>query len=80
MRRAVPLLFGLVLLISFASPTHAASTFVRHLIRTSVWAPPSPDPTGLDFLRSGQLLVTDSEVDEAPRNGSRNLWRITRGG
>ena len=80
MRRAVPALFGLVLLISFATPTHAASTFVRHLIRTSVWAAPSPDPTGLDFLPSGQLLVTDSEVDEAPRNGTRNLWRITRGG
>ena len=80
MRRAVPLVFGLVLLLSFATPTHAASTFVRHLIRTSVWAPPSPDPTGLDFLPSGQLLVTDSEVDEAPRSGSRNVWRIKRGG
>ena len=80
MRRAVPLLFSLVLLLSFAAPTHAASTFVRHIIRTSVWAAPSPDPTGLDFLPSGQLLVTDSEVDEAPRNGSRNVWRITRGG
>ena len=80
MRRVVPLVLGLVLLASFASPTHAASTFFRHLIRTSQWAPPSPDPTGLDFLPSGQLLVTDSEVDEAPRNGTRNVWRITRGG
>jgi len=73
-------LFGLVLLISFATPTHAASTFVRHLIRTSVWATPSPDPTGIDFLRSGQLLVTDSEVDETRLNKGRNVWRITRGG
>ncbi len=80
MRRAVPLFFGLVLLLSFATPTHAASTFVRHLIRTSVWVTPSPDPTGLDFLPSGQLLVTDSEVDEARRNRGRNVWRITRGG
>ena len=45
-----------------------------------MWAAPSPDPTGLDFLPSGQLLVTDSEVDEAPRSGSRNVWRIKRGG
>ena len=80
MRRVVPLLLGLVLLLSFATPTQAASTFVRHLIRTSVWVTPSPDPTGLDFLRSGQLLVTDSEVDETRLNKGRNLWRITRGG
>ena len=80
MRRAVPLFLGLVLLLSFAAPTHAASTFVRRLIRTSVWVTPSPDPTGLDFLPSGQLLVTDSEVDETRLNKGRNVWRITRSG
>ncbi len=53
---------------------------MRHVIRTWQWATPSPDPTGLDFLPSGQLLVTDSEVDETPVNEGRNVWRITRGG
>ncbi len=80
MRRIVPIVLGLVLLLSYATPTHAASTFVRHVIRTSVWSTPSPDPTGLDFLRSGRLLVVDSEVDETPKNKGRNLWRIMRGG
>ena len=80
MRRFVPLILGPVLLLSMAPPAHAADTFVRHVIRTSRWATPSPDPTGLDFMRNGQLLVTDSEVDETRVNEGRNVWRITRGG
>ena len=80
MRRFVPLIVGPVLLLSMAPPAHAADTFVRHVIRTSRWATPSPDPTGLDFMRNGQLLVTDSEVDETPVNEGRNVWRIARGG
>ena len=80
MRRAVPLILGPILLLSFAPQAYAADTFVRHVIRTWQWATPSPDPTGLDFLPSGQLLVTDSEVDEVPVNEGRNVWRITRGG
>jgi hypothetical protein len=79
-RRLVSIVLGLVLILSFASPTRAAGTFVRHVIRTSVWTTPSPDPTGLDFLPSGQLLVADSEVDETPLNKGRNVWRITRSG
>ena len=67
-------------LLSLAPPANAADTFVRHVIRTWRWATPSPDPTGLDFLPYGQLLVTDSEVDEMPVNEGRNVWRITRGG
>ena len=63
-----------------APPAHAADTFVRHVIRTWRWATPSPDPTGLDFMPNGQLVVTDSEVDETPVNEGRNVWRITRGG
>jgi hypothetical protein len=80
MRRVVPLILGPVLLLSMAPAAHAADTFVRHVIRTSQWATPSPDPTGLDFMRNGQLVVTDSEVDETRLNKGRNVWRITRGG
>ena len=80
MRRVVPLILGPVLLLSVAPPAHAADTFVRHVIHTSRWATPSPDPTGLDFMGNGELLVTDSEVDETPVNEGRNVWRITRGG
>lgn len=28
------------------------------------WSPPSPDPAGITLLPSGQLLITDSEVEE----------------
>jgi hypothetical protein len=80
MRRFVPIALALILLVSFAAPAQAAGTFVRHLIRTSLWSTPSPDPTGIDFLPSGQLLVVDSEVDEMALNEGKNLWRIRRGG
>ncbi len=36
-------------------------------IDTSVWAPPSPDPSGAVYLpQSDRLLVSDSEVNEMP--------------
>ena len=52
---------------------HAAPTVSAELlgiVSTSGWRSPSPDPTGLAFMRSnGKLLVSDAEVDEA-----RRLW------
>ncbi len=80
MRAVVPLILGLTLLLTTAPRANAADTFVRHVIRTSHWTTPSPDPTGLDFLPSGRLLVTDSEVEETRVNKDRNVWRITRAG
>jgi hypothetical protein len=80
MRRILPIALGLILVLSTAPPAEAASTRIRNVIRTSQWNTPSPDPTGLDFLPSGQLLVTDSEVDETPLSRNKNLWRIRRGG
>jgi hypothetical protein len=80
MRRVLPIALGLLLVLSSAPPAEAASTRVRNVIRTSQWSTPSPDPTGLDFLRSGKLLVVDSEVEETRLNRRRNMWRITRTG
>ncbi len=71
---------ALTLLLSVASPALGVGTFVRHVIRTSQWSTPSPDPTGIDFLPSGRLLVVDSEVEETRLNEGRNVWRITRSG
>jgi hypothetical protein len=80
LRRVLPLALAATLLLSAAPPAQAAGTFVRQLIRTSQWGTPSPDPTGIDFLSSGQLVVVDSEVEETPLSQHRNVWRITRGG
>ena len=49
------------------------------MILTSNWSTPSPDPTGLDLM-NGQLLVTDSEVDETSLDKGRNVWRTSRRG
>lgn len=79
-RRILPFALALTLLLSVASPARGVGTFVRHVIRTSQWSTPSPDPTGIDFLPSGRLLVTDSEVDETRLDEHRNVWRIGRSG
>ena len=76
LRRLLAMGLGLILVLSMAPPAAGASTSVRHVIRTSAWSVPSPDPTGID-LYNGQLLVTDSEVDETGLNRHRNIWRTT---
>ena len=53
---------------------------------TSVWSPPSPDPSGITYLPgSDQILVSDAEVDEipAPEPGQyqgKNLYAMSRSG
>lgn len=49
-------------------------------IDTSAFDPPSPDPSGLDFLPSGKLLMSDGEVDETPHWRKRNVFTITTDG
>lgn len=74
------LLFGGNLPVSHAVPTVAAE--LLQVTPTSEWHSPSPDPTGLTFIRStGQLLVSDAEVDEIPRVWARgNLFFAARRG
>jgi hypothetical protein len=79
MRRLLPFAFAVICILPTATPAAATSTAVRHVILTSRWSIPSPDPTGLDLM-AGQLLVTDSEVDETVRDHGKNIWRISRGG
>ncbi len=51
---------------------------VVRVIDTSLFIPPSPDPTGIDFLAaSGTLLISDSEVDETERFSGVNIWEIS---
>jgi len=81
MRRLASFALGLIVVLATApaTPVAAASTNVRHVILTSNWSTPSPDPTGLDLM-NGQLLVTDSEVDETSLDKGRNVWRTSRRG
>jgi DNA-binding beta-propeller fold protein YncE len=83
MRRT--LLFAVVTIVSFAmmaQPSALAATgrTVR-ITKTSSWSPPSPDPTGITFMKStGRLLIADSEVDETPLWHKRNIFEATTRG
>jgi hypothetical protein len=79
LRRLAPFVFALFVIMPNATPVAATSTAVRHVILTSKWSTPSPDPTGLDLM-AGQLLVSDSEVDETGRYKGKNVWRVSRRG
>jgi hypothetical protein len=49
--------------------------------RTSTFAPPSPDPSGIVYLPGrDRLLISDSEVDETRRYRRRNLFTARRRG
>ncbi len=40
---------------------------LEQTIHTSLWSPPSPDPSGIVYIDNlGQLIVVDSEVNETP--------------
>lgn len=59
-----------------SSPARATSTVVD-VIDTSAWTPPSPDPSGVAYLRrSGRFVVVDSEVDETPSWNGVNVWLL----
>ncbi len=80
MHRALSLLVAILLTLALVGPATAAGTVVKRKINTSAWSVPSPDPTGLAFLPSGNLLVVDSEVEETAVYEGRNLWRISSAG
>lgn len=48
---------------------------VVRVIRTSAWSPPSADPTGITWDDNrGELVVTDSEIDELPLFEDSDVW------
>ena len=61
-----------------------ASNFVPYLIQvidTSLWNPPSPDPTGVDYFPSiGRLVIVDSEVEETAIWQGANVFVATLSG
>ena len=61
-------LFELSLTPPPAVPPPDSIASLVNLIHASLWLPPSPDPAGIVHeVCSGQLLVSDSEVEEAPQ-------------
>ena len=52
-----------------------------HVIETSTWSPPSPDPIGLAYLASvREMVVVDSEVDETKLFRGANVFMMTLAG
>ncbi|MER8464781.1 RTX toxin [Mesorhizobium sp. M1396] len=57
------------------------SVTLAHTILTSLWSPPSPDPTDLVYISHlGTLLVADSEVDEMSIFTGKNLYQMNLSG
>jgi uncharacterized protein YjiK len=51
------------------------------VIDTSQLSPPIPDPSDLDFLPSGNMLVSDGEVEEIPSlYEGKNVFEVTTAG
>jgi hypothetical protein len=82
-------LLALALALGFAAPSAAQlvvdpGTVIR-TIETSLWAPPSPDPSGVTYRPdTGELLVCDAEVEETVGGITHyqgvNVWTVTRTG
>lgn len=52
-----------------------------HVVSTSTWSAPSPDPTGVAYRsETRKLYVADSEVDEMSIFTGRNLFETSTGG
>lgn len=55
-------------------------TLIR-TIETSLFSPPSPDPTGIAYrAASAKLLISDSEVDETPLFDDGNIFGVELSG
>ena len=76
-----PALFEIALNLPLAATAPTVVGTLVNDVATSAWTPPSPDPSGIVLLNSGELLVSDSEVNEivALFTGD-NLFRISTDG
>jgi len=63
--------------IAAAAPTTGATLVATR--DTSIWSPPSPDPSGVTFMPGAdRLLISDGEVDEMPIYAGANLFTAQR--
>jgi PKD repeat protein len=64
---------------ALAAPTATATLVATG--DTSLWSPPSPDPSGVTYIPgTDRLMVSDGEVDEMPIYAGANFYNATRGG
>lgn len=67
--------------VNFSEPTFAAENCLIQTIDTSVWSPPSPDPSGIVYVpASGRFLVVDGEVEEMPIFAGVNGYETSSAG
>lgn len=73
---------GLTLLTPAVANAASVSATLVNTVDTSVWAYPSPDPSGITYnTATGNFIISDSEVDEIPAlYKGRNLFVATRAG
>ncbi len=69
---------------SFAALASFEATLVGSLVQTiatSAFSPPSPDPSGVDYVPSlDSLLISDGEVEEMAIYQGANVWEVSRAG
>ncbi len=67
---------------SLIGVTFTGPATLANVIDTSLYMPPSPDPSGIAYLNTtGTLLISDGEVNEIPAlYTGNNLFEITLGG
>src|SRR3990172_2099611 len=74
---------GCLLLSAGHTPVYAADvvgTLIR-TIDTSRFSPPSPDPSGLEFVNAtGRLIISDGEVEEMSIYAGANMYETTLSG
>ncbi len=84
MRRAVSIVGLAALVLGLFAVAAIASTVTprtRHVIQTSEWVRPAPDPAGLTYRPSSDtIFVVDSEVEETDLYDGANVWEINRNG
>ena len=73
---------SIILFVLLGPLSAAADTAILiNTTETSAWATPSPDPAGVAFIsNAGQLLLTDSEVNETPLFTGSNGFESSLGG
>jgi uncharacterized protein YjiK len=71
----------LVGLLAVAAIALTVTPRTRHVIQTSEWDRPAPDPAGLTYRPSSDtVFVVDSEVEETDLYDDANIWEMKRNG
>jgi hypothetical protein len=72
---------GLTMVAPASASAAAVSATLVHTRLTSTWPAPSPDPSGITYnSTTGQLIISDAEVDEMPLFEGKNLFVSTLAG